>query len=352
MKKFLFLLISLFIINAFCETTEKTDEKKKIELDTSETLKKGDSKKGKIELDTSETFKKDGDKKKMELDTSETFKKDGDKKKLEFDSADTFKKDGDKKSLEFDIDATFENADKGKAEDIIKKLKESIKKDPETAKLLLAKANEFKKLSKEAKKYKDIATAKDCTKLSTSLKTLAKFHDGKKVSDKKLYQAYNDCRHLEKNLKKIKLRIDSAKRNTPQAIKIRKFQYSAKYYLKKAKKAKKEGKKAKAEYYTLCAKIKKKAADTYAKKPKIELASKKQIKKAKAKYNHDLMKESAVRFRKRAAEYRKEDYEEKAIYYDKAADFKEKLAKAYIKENKSLVKSLQKEYETLQSTKK
>ncbi len=232
------------------------------------------------------------------------------------------------------------------------KVKESIKKDPKTAEALKAKAKDIAKLLKESKKYKDPTTAKECAKIIDNMKTLAKFHADIKVSDKKLYKAYIDSRTLKRDLKKIKMRIASAKRNTPQAIKIRKFQISAKNYLRKAKEAAKQGQKAKVQYYSTCAKIKQKAAKTYAKNPKIETISKKQIKKARAKYNHDSMKETADRFRKRAKECREQDEESKAAYYDKAAALKEKLAKAYIKNNKKLVRTLKKEYENLQKTKK
>jgi hypothetical protein len=130
------------------------------------------------------------------------------------------------------------------------------------------------------------------------------------------------------------------------------FQRSAKNDLRKAQIAVREGHKAKAEYYKTCAKLKQNASKVYAKNPKVEAVCKAEIKKSRAKYNHDSMKELAMRFRERAAEYRKQDDESKAEYYDKAAVLKEKLAEAYAKNNKSLVKSLQKEYETLQSTKK
>ena len=105
--------------------------------------------------------------------------------------------------------------------DIIKKIKELIKADPKKAESLTAKANDITKLLKEAQKYKDIETAKACTKAVNSLKTMAKFHNGKKVSDKQLYNAYNDCKSIDNDIKKFKMRIESAKRNTPQAIKIR-----------------------------------------------------------------------------------------------------------------------------------
>ncbi len=315
MRKFLFLLISFFIMTIYSEAADNSDDENS------------------IKLDTSETFKKDGD------------------KKLEFDSTTTLKKDGDKK-LEFDSTETLKRSNTKSTADIIKKIKEIIKKDPKKAELLTAKANDLTKLLKEAEKYKDIETAKACAKAANSLKTLAEFHSGKEISDRKLYQAYNDCKSVEKDIKKFKIRINSAKRNTPQAIKIRSFQFAAKDYLDKAKKATEQGKKAKAEYYNTCAKIKQNAADNYAQDPKIEAISKQQIKEAIAKYNQAYTQEIAVRFRNRAKKYREDDDTEKAEYYEKAASLKEKLAEAYDKDNKSLVKSLKKEYEELQKTKK
>ena len=62
--------------------------------------------------------------------------------------------------------------------------------------------------------------------------------------------------------------------------------------------------------------------------------------------------ETAARFKKRAKKYRDLDDEERTGYYEKAAALKEKLAEAYAKEDKSLIKSLQKEYKELQKTKK
>lgn len=314
-------------------SSEAADEKDSMEFDTTQTLKKDDK-----------------DKKNLELDTTQTLKREGDKK-LEFDATETLKRDGDKK-LEFDSTTTFDSSNIKSFADIMAKVKESIKKDPKTAEALKAKAKDITKLLNESKKYKDTITAKECAKIINNIKTLAKFHADIKVSDKKLYKAYVDSKTLKRDLKKIKMRIASAKRNTPQSIKIRKFQISAKNYLRKAKEAAKQGKKAKTKYYNTCAKIKQKAAKTYAKNPKIETISKQQIKKAWTKYNHDSMKETANRFRKRAKEYREQDEESKAAYYEKAATLKEKLAKAYIKNNKKLVKTLKKEYETLQKIKK
>jgi hypothetical protein len=313
MKKFLFFLITFLLLTTFSELTAKDEESLKI--DTADTLKK-DDKKGK-----------------------ESF---------EFDATTTLKQDG-KKSLEFDASSTL---DRSNMEKVVKagekKIQELIKKDPKKAKILLAKAKSITQLLKEAKKFKDAKTAKTCGKLVNSLKTLAKFHENKKVSDKKLYQAYNACKSIEKDLKQIKVRIAAAKRNTPQAKKIRKFQRSAKHYLRKAKTASAQGYKAKAEYYKTCAQIKKKMAA----KPKTEAAGKKQIKKANIKYHRDASKESAIRFRKRAAKSREQDDTEKAQYYEKVAALKEKLSKAYAKNNKSLVKSLLKDYATLQKTRK
>ncbi len=349
MKKFLFLLISIFILNAYSEAEDSSENKDSMELDTSKTLKKDDKDKKGLTLDTSETFKKDDkDKKGLTLDTSETFKKDGDKK-LEFDSSTTLKRDGDKK-LEFDSESTFKDANKQSTADIAKKIKETIQKDPKKAELLTAKIKEIQKLLKEAKKYKATGTVKACSKAAASLKILADFHNGKKVSDKKLYDAYNNSKNIEKDIKKIKLRIESAKRNTPQAIKIRKFQFAAKNDLEEAEKAKKRGKKALAEYYKTCAEIKQNAAKNYAKNPKIEETSKQQIKKAIAKYNYDYSLETAARFRQRAKECRDIGDEEKTKYYEKAVELKEKLAKAYAKGDKSLIRSIKKEYQALQNT--
>lgn len=311
----IFLLIALFIMTIFYAAAEKSEEE-----DT-------------VKLDTSETLKRDGDKKE-EFDLTKTLNTDGVKKE-EFDLSKTLNRS----NMESSIEAT-----EGK-------IKELIKKDPKTAKLLLAKAKDMTKLLKEAKKYKDKRTAKTCEKLINALKTMAKFHDGENVSDKKLYEAYNDCKYIKKDFKQINIHIASAKQNTPQAKKIRKFQRSAKNYLGKAQKAAKKGHKTEAEYYTSCAKFKQKAAATYAKNPKIEAICKKQIKKAQIKYNQDSMKESAARFRKLAQKYREEEYEERVEYYEKAAALKEKLANAYAEDNKSLVKSLKKEYEILQKTK-
>jgi hypothetical protein len=144
--------------------------------------------------------------------------------------------------------------------------------------------------------------------------------------------------------------VESAKRNTPQAVKIRKFQFAAKNNLEAAEKAEKQGKKALAEYYRTCAKIKQNAADNYAKNPKIEETARQQVKKAVTKYNQDYSLETAARFRSRAKKYQDSDDEEKAKYYEKAATLKEKLAEAYAKGDKTLIKSIQKEYETLQNT--
>lgn len=325
MKIFLFLLISIFVTTAYSEAEEKDS----------------------IKVDTSQTLKKDSEKK-LELDTSSTFKKDGEKK-LEFDATTTLKKDGEKK-LEFDSDSTFKNVNTQSTADMVKKIKETIQKDPKEAELLTAKIKELKKLLSEAKKYKDFDTEKNCAKAVNSLNTLANFHNGKNVLDKKLYEAYNDSRTIDKDIQKFKLRIESAKRNTPQAVKIRKFQFAAKNDLEAAEKAEKQGKKALAEYYRTCAKIKQNTADNYAKNPKIEETGKLQIKKAVVKYNHDYALETAGRFRERAKKYRDAEDEEKAKYYEKAAALKEKLAQAYTKDDRSLIKSLQKEYESLQNT--
>jgi hypothetical protein len=330
MKKFLFLLISLLVITTFSELTAKDDEKS-------------------LDVDTSDTSKKEGKGKKLEMDTSDTFKKDNDKESLKLDTSDTFKKDNDKKSLKFDADATLDYSNTNKVPEAVeKKIKELIKKDPKKAKVLLAKAKDVTQLLKEAQKFKDAKIAKACEKLVKSLETLAKYHDGKEVSDKQLYQAYNDCKFIKKDIKQIEIRIAAAKRNTPQAKKIRKFQRSAKNYLSKAKTASTQGYKAKAEYYKTCAQIKKEMAAN----PKIEAAGKERLKKAKIKYNQDAAKESAIRFRKRAEESREQDDNEKAQYYEKVATLKEKLSEAYGKNNKSLVKSLLKEYKDLQKTKK
>ena len=328
MKSFLFLLISLFIMII---SSEAAEEKDSMELDTTQTLKQDDKNKKKLELDTSETLKREGDKK-LELDTSETLKRDGDKK------------------LEFDSTATFDSSNIKSFADIMKKIKESMKKDPKTAEALKAKAKDVAKLLKESKKYKDSLTAKECAEIIDNIKTLVKFHTDAKVSDKKLYKAYVESKTLKRDIKKIKMRIASAKRNTPQAIKIRKFQISAKNYLRKAKEAAKQGKKARAQYYSTCAKIKQKAAKNYAKNPKIEEISKQQIKKAIAKYNHDYALETAARFRKRAKKYRGMGSKEKAEYYEKAIALKEKLAKAYAKDDKKLIKSIIKKYKALQET--
>ena len=328
MKKFLFLLVSIFMMTICSEAKDSSDKKDSMELDTSNTLKK------------------DGDKK-MEFDSTTTFKKDGDKK-LEFDSTTTLKKDGDKK-LEFDSTNTFENADTQSTADMIKKIKETLKKDPKQAELLTAKLKDVKKLLSEAKKYKDIDTEKICARAASCLKTLVDFHNGESVPDKKLYQAYIYSKNIEKDIKKSKLRVESAKRNTPQAIKIRKFQFAAKNDLEKAKKAEMQGKKALAEYYKTCAGIRQNAAKNYAKNPKIEESSKQQIKKAIAKYNHDYALETAARFRERAKKYRELEDEEKVKYYEKAIALKEKLAEAYTKGDKVLIKSIKRKYKTLQS---
>ncbi|MCK4983648.1 MAG: hypothetical protein KAS17_12030, partial [Victivallaceae bacterium] len=194
MKKFLFLLISLLIIITFSELTAKDDEKS------------------------------------LEIDTSSTLKKDY------------------KKSLEFDSDSTLNRSNMDKVSEAVeKKIKELIKKNPEKAKALLAKAKSVTQFLKEAEKFKDAKTAKICGKLANSLKTLAEYHEGKEVSDKKLYQAYNDCKFIAKEIRQIKLRVAAAKRNTPQAKKIRAFQRSAKHYLSKAKTANAQGYKAEAE---------------------------------------------------------------------------------------------------------
>jgi len=170
----------------------------------------------------------------IKIDTTQTLKKDDkDKKKLELDTSETLKKDGGKK-LEFDSSATFDSSNVKSFADIMKKVKESIKKDPKTAEALKAKAKDIAKLLNEAKKYKDPITAKECAKIIENIKTLAKFHADAKVSDKKLYKAYVDSKTLKNDIEQIKMRIASAKRNTPQAIKIRKFQISAKNYLRKA----------------------------------------------------------------------------------------------------------------------
>jgi len=346
MKKILFFLISFLLLTTFSELTAKDEESLKI--DTADTLKKDDKEdKKKLEIDTKDTLKKDDGKKSLEFDATTTLKQDG-KKSLEFDASTTLNKDG-KKSLEFDASSTLNRSNMEKAAKAGgKKIQELITKDPKKAKALLAKAKSITQLLKEAKKFKDAKTAKVCGKLANSLKTIAKFHEGKKVSDKKLYQAYNDCKSIKKDVNQIKLRIAAAKRNTPQAKKIRKFQRSARSYLRKAKTASAQGYKAKAEYYKTCAQIKKKMAA----KPKTEAAGKKQIKKANIKYHRDASKESAIRFKKRAAESREQDDTEKAQYYEKVAALKEKLSKAYAKNNKSLVKSLLKEYATLQKTRK
>lgn len=328
MKRFLFLLVSLFMMTV---SSEAAEEKNSIEIDTTQTLKKDDK-----------------DKKKLELNTSETLKTDGGKK-LEFDSSQTLKTDGGKK-LEFDSTTTLDSSNIKSFADIMRKVKESIKKDPKTAEALKAKAKDITKLLNEAKKYEDPITAKECAKIIENIKTLAKFHADAKVSDKKLYKAYVDSKTLKNDIEQIKMRIASAKRNTPQAIKIRKFQIAAKNYSRKAKEAAKQGKKAKAQYYTTCAKIKQKAAETYAKNPKIETISKQQIRKAIAKYNHDYSLETAARFRKRAKECRAQGDKSKAAYYEKAVALKEKLAKAYAKDDKNLIKSIKKEYKTLQNT--
>lgn len=317
MKKFLFLMISFFIMTFFSEAADNSDNKSSLEVDTSNTLKK-----------------------------------DSDKKPLNFDSSTTLNKDG-QSSLKFDTTATFDRSStKNTANATEKKIRELIKKDPKKVKTLLAKSTEMAKLSQEAKKYKDVRTAKNCSRIANSLKTLANFHNDKKVSDKNLYQAYNDCKSIEKDLKQIKLRLGSAKRNTPQARKIRSFQRSARDYLQKSQRAAQQGYKAKAEYYRTCAKLRQNAAKVYSKNPKIEDVCNARIKKARVKYNHDSMKELSVRFQKRAKKYREQGDEKRAAYYDKAAELKDKIADAYAKNNKDLVKSLQKEYEDLQKTKK
>jgi len=349
MKRFLFLLILFFIMAVYSEAEDGSGKKDDMKLDTSETLKKDDKDKKDLKLDTSETFKKDDkDKDDLKLDTSETFKKDGGKK-LEFDSSTTLKTDGDKK-LEFDSSDTFKNADTQSTAEMIKKLKETIQKDPKKAELLTAKVKDIRKLMNEAEKYKDIDTQKACLKAVNCLKTLAAFHNGKKVSDKKLYEAYNAGKTIENDIKKFKLRIESAKRNTPEAIKIRKYQFAAKDDLERAQKAEKQGKKALAEYYRTCAKVKQNTADNYAKNPKIEETGKEQIKKAIAKYNHDYALETAGRFRARAKKYRDLGDEEKTRYYEKAVALKEKLAKAYAEDDRNQIKSIQKEYKALQDT--
>jgi len=326
MKKSIFLLISLFMTIAFSELRAKEDE--------------GSS----VKLDTTETFKKDG--KKIEFDATETFKKDG--KKIEFDATETFKKDN-KKSVEFDATTTLDrNKTEETSEAVEKKIKELVPKDPKEAKKLLSKVSETQKLLKEAKKHEDTRSTKMCQKINAGLLTLISYHGGKEVSDKKLYQAYVSCKNIEKDLERIKLNVAVAKRNTPKARKIRKFQRLAKNYLAKAQKAEKQGHKAKAAYYRSCANIKKSVAANLKK----EEASKEQIKKAMHKYNIDAAKEYAERFKKRAAKYREYYNEGKAAYYDKAVTLKEKLAEAYAKNNKALVKSIQKEYEALQKTKK
>ena len=316
MIKKIFLLIALFIMTAFYARAKASDDEETVKIDTSETLKKDD-----------------------------------DKKIEEFDPSTTLKVDGDTKE-DFDPTTTLDrSSNKEASKSAEEKIKELIKQDPKTAKLLLAKAKDMTKLLKEAKKYKATRTAKTCAKIINALKIMAKFHNGKKVSNKKLYQAYLNCKYIEKDIKQINIQITSAKRNTPLAKKIRKFQRSAKNYLKQAQRAAKKGNRAETAYYKTCAKFKQKAAAVYAKNPKIEAICKKQIKKAKIKYNHDSMKESAVRFRKLAKKYREDEYDEKVEYYEKAATLKEKLAKAYAKDNKNLIKSLKKEYETLQKTK-
>ncbi len=310
MKKHVFLLFAVFITAAFFEAAAKDDENS------------------------------------LKIDIEKTLKTD-DKKTPEFNPEDTFKTD-DKKSLEFNIDDTFKRT-KNESRNPEKEIKEFLKKDKEKAKALYAQAKAVTQLLKEAKKFKDIRTAKLCGKIASGLKILAQFHEGKEISNRKLYKAYNDCKSFAKDIKQIKMRVAAAKRNTPQAIKIRKFQRSARSYFRKAEKAGRKGRKAEAEYYKTCALIKQKAAASYAENPGIEAASKKQLREARTKYKQESTKESAVLFRKRAAEQRKQDNIAKAQYYEKVANLKDKLAEAYAENNLKLAKTIQKEYRKLQA---
>ena len=252
------------------------------------------------------------------------------------------------KSLEFDSSSTLDRSNMDKAPKIVEKnIREIITKDPAKAKTLLAKIEQVTQFLEEAKKLKNAKTAEICEKFANSLKILADYHESKEVSDENLSQAYKDCEYIEKNISQIKLRIAAARRNTPQAKKIRKLKKSARKYLRKSKAASTQGYKAKAEYYKSCAQIKKKMAEN----PKAEATFKKLLKKAKAKYNNASTKESAIRFRRRATESRKQGDNKKAQYYENVATLKEKLSKAYAGNNKGLIKTLLKEYKKMKNTK-
>ena len=315
MKNFLFLLIALFITAFSFESIAKDDDKS-LKIDTENTLKGDDSKSEKF--DSTTTLKGSSGTKKFEFDATNTLSGTNSKEKVVADSPE-------------------------------KNIKSDIPKDAKQVKALVPKIKDMAKLLVEAKKYKTASTVKLCKKIIAGLTTLTIYHEGtKEVTDKDLYKAYVACKYLKRDSARIKQTINLAKRNTPKAKKTRKFQRDAKSYLIKSKNAAKQGYKAKAEYYKTCAQIKKKVAENL----KHEAASKKQLKKAKQKYNQDAAKEYAVRFRKRAKKYAEDYEEEKAEYYTKAAALKDKLANAYAKNNKLSIKALQKEYRALQKTKK
>ncbi|MDD5726995.1 MAG: hypothetical protein PHV59_00385 [Victivallales bacterium] len=254
-----------------------------------------------------------------------------------------------KETLKLDTSATFGQSDDN-APQTRKTTQELIKKDPEQAKTLHAKAKIAAALTEEAKKLKDAETVKFGQLLADHLETVARFQEGGNVAEKDLNAAYQDYRLAEDRIAQLKLRLDFAKRNTPEARKIREFGRAVANYRDRAEIAAKLCQYAEAEYYRTCARINAGLAQEYARNPAAETAARTQLKKARLKYLQDSARESAGRFRQRAEEMRRVNNPAKAEYYDKVVVLKEKMAEAYAKSDYAAARTLQKEYRKLQDT--
>lgn len=364
MKRLLFTFVS-FSMLAFPLAAEETTEKgKEIKVDTGETLKK-DGEKKKLELDKENTFKGDGNKK-LEFD-KDAFKSDGGKKlefnkdalksdgkKFDFDSSSTFDKgSSSKSSFKFDTDSTFSGSGSPSAAagTTAQNIKERLQKNPEKAKILQARAADVEKLIKAAEASKDPDTIKACTDFAENLKTMAAFYAGQEVPNDKLFKAYNDCLDIEKEITRLKLRVNAAWSNTPEARKTREFQRSAVNDRNRAELAAQQGFKAKAEYYNTRARLKTQAVAAYAQDPQAEELCNAGLKAAWEKYQMDDAQESAARFRERAKAARNGGNNADAEYYEKVALLKEKLYNAYKNNAQDAVKSILMEYDKMRSGK-
>ncbi|MDD5727355.1 MAG: hypothetical protein PHV59_02215, partial [Victivallales bacterium] len=225
---------------------------------------------------------------------------------------------GNGNSLSMDKENTLK-LDNSKTEDVAPELPA---KDPEQAKTLRNHIKEIDAIAEEAGKLKDARTEKLCNDLKQSLEILAAFHENKdnqpapskpsslfkdkteSGSARSLADAYQDYKQLDSKVNAIKMSIDSARRNTPEAKKQRKFQIAARQYQRKAQNAVERGKKTEAQYYMVCAKIMEEGAKNF-QDASVEDDCRKQLNTARNKYLEKDSLESAARFRKRAASMRK-----------------------------------------------